>query len=69
MKITKTSLFSNITRTLDLNITLEQLERIEKGDDLIQNIVPHLTAEEREFLLTGIINEEWDVLFKEEDES
>ena len=48
---------------MDLNITSEQFARIESGIELIQNIVPHLTSEEREFLITGITPQEWDKLF------
>ena len=29
--------------------------------------MPHLTPGEREFILTGITDEEWDELFAEED--
>jgi hypothetical protein len=35
---------------------------------LIQNAMPNLTAEEREFILTGTTKEDWDELFKEDDE-
>jgi hypothetical protein len=67
MKITKTSNLSGVTRTLDLPITQEQLDRIEAGD-LIQRVLPHLTANEREFLITGSTQEEWDAMFPPEDE-
>lgn len=32
---------------------------------LIQNAFPNLTAEEREFILTGITPEQWDEIFGE----
>jgi hypothetical protein len=35
---------------------------------LIQDAFPTLTADEREFILTGITSEEWDEIFPEEDE-
>ena len=63
MLITKTSRISGMISTMDLDITSEQLSRIEEGRELIQNIVPHLTSEEREFLITGITPQEWDKLF------
>jgi hypothetical protein len=63
MLITKTSRISGTISTMDLNITSEQLSRIEEGRELIQNIVPHLSSEEREFLITGITPQEWDKLF------
>lgn len=33
----------------------------------IQNAMPELTADEREFLLTGMTPEEWDATFGEEE--
>lgn len=35
---------------------------------LIQKAMPELTADEREFLLTGMTPEEWDAAFGEEDD-
>lgn len=64
MKITKTSPFTGKTRTLDLDITEEQIKEWENGK-LIQHAFPHLSAGEREFLKTGITDEEWDVILGE----
>lgn len=63
MQITKASRISGTVSTMDLDITSEQLDRIEAGIELIQNIVPHLSSDEREFLITGITPQEWDKLF------
>jgi len=69
MQVTKTSIFTGITRTLEIDITEEQLSEIEsKTGRLIQHIVPHLTPDEREFLLTGCAADEWNELFKEEED-
>jgi hypothetical protein len=68
MLITKTSQISKTQSTLDLDVTQEQLERIEYRfftGELIQNIVPNLSKEEREFLITGITPKEWNELFNE----
>lgn len=62
MIITKTSSLSGIERTMDLPITNEQLKNWEDGM-LIQKAMPNLTAEQREFLITGVVQEEWDELF------
>jgi hypothetical protein len=35
--------------------------------ELIQNIVPNLSMSDREFLMTGITNEEWIRMFGEID--
>ena len=62
MKITKTSIWSKKTRTMDLDITEAQIENWENGE-LIQNAFPNLNSDEREFLLTGMTPEEWDAAF------
>jgi hypothetical protein len=63
MLITKRSSISGEENTLDLDINAEQLMRIQQGKELIQNIVPHLSKDQREFLITGITADEWDNLF------
>jgi hypothetical protein len=71
MKITKVSQLSGIEHTLELNITSEELMRVENRHyttELIQNIVPQLTMDEREFLMTGITESEWNTNFAGEDE-
>jgi hypothetical protein len=62
MKVTRTSPFSKITRTLDLDITEAQVEAYANGA-LLHNAFPNLNADEREFYKTGITGEEWDQLF------
>ena len=59
MKVTRTSAFTGITRTLDLNISETKLGDWEEGLILIQDAFPTLTADEREFIMTGITAEEW----------
>jgi len=58
MRITKTSPFSGRTNTMELPITLQQIKRWERGE-CIQNVFPELTPGQREFILTGITDEEW----------
>lgn len=65
MQITRTSQLSGITRTMDLNITVQQYQEWQHGK-LIQNAFPQLSASEREFIATGSTDEEWDELFGEE---
>lgn len=64
MLITKTSMATGRARTLDLPVTQAQLEAWQNGE-LIQRAMPNLSPDEREFLMTGITNEEWDELFLE----
>jgi hypothetical protein len=63
MTITRTSQVSGITRSMDLDVTEEQMNMFESGQVKIQDIFPNLPADEREFIKTGITAEEWDNLF------
>lgn len=53
-------------RTFDLNVTPDQLSRWENGE-LVQAAFPDLTADEREFIMTGLTGEEFNELFSEEE--
>ena len=68
MKITRRSSLSGVEHTLDIDITSEELTRVEMRfctKELIQNIIPNVSLGEREFLMTGITQEEWDETFNE----
>lgn len=67
MEVTKTSMLSGKVRTLDLDITTEQINRWKAGE-FIQSAMPHLTSIEREFLISGITAEEWGQAFPIEEE-
>lgn len=43
---------------MDLNVTEAQLDRWEAGE-LIQDVFPDLSPDDREFLMTGVTAEEW----------
>lgn len=58
MLLERTSMLSDKTTTMELPITNEQLDRWRQGE-LIQNVFPDLTPDEREFIMTGITAEEW----------
>lgn len=62
MKITRTSPFSGTTRTMEIAVTEEQLKKWSEGM-LIQHAMPDLTADEREFIKTGISSDEWESIF------
>lgn len=68
MLIRKRSQLTGITRELEIPVTPEQLQSWKDGM-LIQNAMPHLTIEQREFIMTGITQEEWDAVFKDDDEN
>lgn len=63
MLITRTSTLSGITRTLDIPCTQADYNRWALGGAVIQNAMPYLTADQREFIKTGITAEEWEDLF------
>ncbi len=68
MNITRTSKWSGITRSMDLDITQAQLDKFNRGA-LVQQAFPHLSDSEREFILTGMTDAEWDEMCgPEEDE-
>lgn len=58
MVITRQSSFTGRVRSMDLNVTEAQLNRWEAGE-LVQNVFPDLSPDDREFLMTGVTAEEW----------
>lgn len=69
MEITRRSAISGVVRTKDLDVTEEQMALWESPNrPLIQHAFPNLTAGEREFILTGITEEEWDELYPEDED-
>ncbi len=66
MLITRQSQASGITRTLDIPVTQEQTDKWMQGE-YIQRAMPHLTDSQREFLMTGITDEEWNEIFLPEE--
>lgn len=65
-KVSVRSLFSDEIHVAELRMTREQWDAWQAGQH-IQNALPQLTPEEREFLLTGATPEEWDAEFGEDD--
>ena len=59
MKITKVSILSKIERSLELDVTDEEIKAWKAGM-LIQDAMPRLNENEREFIMTGITAEEWE---------
>lgn len=65
MLITRKSLISGNINSMSLPITEEQYNAWEQGT-LVQVAMPHLTPDEREFVMSGITPEEWAETFGEE---
>jgi hypothetical protein len=64
MNITRTSELSGVTRTLDLPISIVQILEWQ-GGKLIQEAFPQLNPSQREFLMTGITDDEWNTMLDE----
>jgi hypothetical protein len=62
MLISKVSDMSNKMHTMDIDVTDEQLQDWREGT-AIQDAMPNLTPDEREFIKTGITPKEWEEMF------
>ena len=62
MQITRRNPFTGEHHTMDIAVTEQQLQAW-KGGQLIQNAMPNLTDDEREFIMTGILPAQWDAIF------
>jgi len=64
MKIKRVSPITGKINIMDLDVLTEQIVRWKKGE-LIQDVFPELTADEREFIMTGITPEDWNEMVGE----
>ncbi len=62
MLITRVSPFSGAENTMDIPVTQAQLDAWNQGQ-LIQNAMPNISADHREFIMTGITPSEWEAMF------
>jgi len=67
-KLTRKSPISGKFNEMTLNYDHNDYLAWAMGDKLIQEAFPYLTADEREFIQTGITKGEWDSLNPEEDQ-
>lgn len=64
MNVTRRSPFSGKTNTRFIRgLTEEMMNRYRAGEYPIQNIMPNISPEDREFIMTGITPEEWKEAF------
>lgn len=61
MLISRISTLSGNFNEMEIDVTSEQLAQWNSGA-LIQDVMPHLTPDEREFIMTGVTSSEWDIL-------
>lgn len=59
MEITRKSLITGKVRTRDLNVTQEQIDKWETGEYDSKTVFSNLSDGDREFFLTGCIEEDW----------
>lgn len=65
MLVTRTSQLTGKQHSMEIEVTEEEIFRIDNrfySGELIQNIIPHVPQEKREFLMSGITPEEWEDL-------
>jgi len=65
MIITRTSPVTGKTKSIEIDVTEHQIKSWENGA-LIQDIMPSLTPDEREFIISGCTSEDFEFLFPEE---
>ena len=64
MLIKRVSIISGIEREKEISITQEQITAWENGE-ISQIAFPNISPEDRDFILTGIVEEEWEQLTPE----
>jgi hypothetical protein len=67
MKVSNISPYSGKVNSMDLDITASQWARYCAGGGYIQDIFPNLTADQREFIKTGLYPGEWEEIFNDKD--
>lgn len=65
MKIVRTCPFTGKVNEREIAVTEAQLIDWEVKGTLIQDAMPYLSADDREFIISGITPEEWAKLFGE----
>lgn len=63
-RIAKKSVLSGQENVMTIECSIEQLNRWQ-GGELIQNVFPHLTDVQQEFMISGMSEEEQSGYFKE----
>lgn len=65
MLVRRCSILTGKVHARELDVTEEQLDAWHNGA-LIQDVMPHLSNSDREFLINGITEEEWASAFGED---
>jgi len=71
VQVTRTSFLDGVERTIEIPLTKAEFDAAfyawHEDGALIQNAFPTLTPAEREFIKTGITDEQWQELFGADD--
>ncbi len=65
MKITKKSIASGVTNTIELKVTPQQIDRLNKGREKAHNIFRHMSPRQIAFLISGVVHEDCDLEFNQ----
>ena len=63
MLIKRKSMVSGTVSEMDIDVTPTQIDAWYWQSELIQNAMPNISAQEREFIRSGITPTEWDEIF------
>lgn len=66
VRVTMRSMFTGRPNSMDLPIREGQILFWKASGTPIQRVFPHLSADQREFLITGVTPEEWAAEFGED---
>jgi hypothetical protein len=68
MFITRKSLSSGIIRSIDLPVSVEQMEAYDEGGE-IEKVFPNLSLQQKEFIMSGMSSDEYSEIFGVTDNS
>ena len=66
MNVTRKSVLTGKVRTRNISVKPEDLALYETGSVSIQDAMPYLNAQDREFILVGITSNEWKDAFSKQ---
>lgn len=67
MIVSVRNVMSGMVNKMNLDVTVDQIDRWQSGE-LIQDVMPHLSRDEREFLITGMTPDEWESYLEDLDD-
>lgn len=67
MEITRTSPHTGKSNTREIDVTQAELDKWQSGT-LIQEAMPNVSADDREFIMTGLTPEDWTDIFADDEE-